>query len=316
MPSVGSPSKKQRAFFSGRFTLEIGERGGKAVDLVNSVDGGHFKSEAIGEQVGADGITTRYPGRQKFEDITLQVGTAMSPTFWDWIRNSLDNNYQRKNGAVVAYDFDGKERSRRTFYDALISEVGFPTLDAKAKDPAYLMVKIAPERMEWEAGSDGATAPRSEPSKQKLWVPSNFRFRIDGFSTEMMKWVQKVDAFTLKQNIILNPIGRELYVRKEVGRVEYPNLTFYVPETYGKPWIEYWKTFVGKGEHTSKNEHTAMIEYLSSDLTRVLMQIDFGGVGITGVTFDKHEAGTDSMRMYKIECYSESMKLRPGTGNK
>lgn len=315
MPTVGTPSKNQRAFFSGRFVLELGEGKGGAVDLVYSVDGGHFKSEAIGEKVGAEGLETRYPGRQKFEDITLQVGTAMSPQFWDWIKASIDNNYKRMNGAVVAYDFDGKERSRRSFYDALISEIQFPTLDAKAKQPAFITVKIAPETMKWEKGS-GADAPPSNPIKQKLWVPANFKFRIDGLSEESMRWVQKVDALTIKQNIILNPIGKEKFVRKEVGRIEYPSLSFYLPETYGEPFLTYWKDFVGEGNHTHDAEHNGSIEYLSSDLAKTLMTLQFESIGITAVNYDKHEAGTENIRMYKIDCYMESMTLKPGEGTR
>jgi phage tail-like protein len=311
--SIGQPSKEQRAFFSGRFVLELGD-GGKsgAVDLVYSVDGGHFKAEAIGEKVGAEGLETRQPGRQKFDDITVQIGTAMSPKFWEWIKASIDNKYKRQNGAVVAYDFDGKERSRRSFYDALIAEVQFPTLDAKAKQPAFITVKIAPERMEWKKGS-GSPAPTSNPVKQKLWIPANFRFRIDGLG-DGMRWVQKVDALTIKQNIIMNPIGKEKYVRKEVGRIEYPNLSFYIPETYGEPFLTYWKDFVGEMNHSGDREKTGTIEYLSSDLSKTLMTLSFEGVGITGVTYDKHEAGTDNIRMYKVDCYMEKMKLTPGAG--
>jgi len=317
MPLMNSASrmgKDFRSFVSGRFVLELGDGGkGKAVGMVVSIDGGHLKSEAIGEKVGAEGLETRYPGRQKFEDITIQVGTSMSPEFWEWVSKSIANQYTRKSGSIVAYDFDGKERSRRNFYDALIAEVQFPALDAKAKAPAYITVKIAPETMDW-AKAGGQPGSPVDLTKQKLWIPANFRFRIDGFNGETMKWVQKVDALSVKQNIILNPVGKELYVRKEVGRIEFPNINFSLPENYVDEFYAWWKRFVGDGNHVSSDEHTGMIEYLSSDLRETLMTISFQGIGITGITLDKHEAQTEQIRMAKIECYCESMSLTPGKG--
>jgi len=313
MANLSQTTKDQRAFVAGRFVLEFDGAKDNQLNMLISADGANFKSESIGEKVGAQGLETRYPGRQKFEDITLTVGTAMSPVFWDWIQKSVDNNYIRKSGAIVTYDFDGKERTRRAFYDALIAEIQFPTCDAKSKTPAFVTVKITPERMEYKVGG-GDTSKPGDPTKQKMWISSNFRFRIDGFTD--MQWVQKVEAFSIKQNIIDNPVGRELYIRKEVGRVDYPNLTFYVPETYAKPWLEYWKKFVGDGEHLGTNEHTGSLEYLNSDLTKTLMTVKFQGIGITGCTWDKHDAGVEQVRMLKVDCYCESLSFQPGSGNR
>jgi phage tail-like protein len=317
MPDISKPGKQQRAFYTGRFVLEL-ENADQ--DMVISVDGGNFKSEAVGEKVGADGVETRYPGRQKWDDITITIGTSMSPRFWQWIKKSIENKPERRSGAIITCDFDGNERVRRDFKDALISEIQFPALDAKAKNPAFLTIKISPETMEWKE-LDGKRkrgnpdSPTQGPAtKQKLWIPANFRFRLDGFPEGNMKWVQKVDQFSIKQNIINNPIGKELYIRKEAGRIEYPNLTFYVAEPYAKPWLDHWKEVVGDNTKRATSERTAGIEYLSSDLGSTLMNIDFQGVGITGVSFDKHEAGNDAVRFVKVECYTETMTLEPKQG--
>ena len=308
-------AKDQRAYFSGRFAVEL-DLMKKQLGTVVSVDGGHFKSEAIGEQVGGEGKETRYPGRQKFDDITITIGTLTMPGWWSWFKQSIGNKYKRTNGAIITYDFDGKERERRTIKDALLAEIAFPTLDAKAKSPATISIKLAPEQMEWAEtkGSNGDVARGGVINKQKLWVPANFRLGIDGFDKEVMRWVQKVDGFTIKQNIILNPIGDEKYVRKEIGRIEWPALTFYIAEHKAKPFLDWWKSFVGQMEHTSNNEKTGFIEYLASDCSTVVGRIDFGGIGITGCTFEKHDAGTDAMRFLKVECYTESMEVKPGTG--
>ncbi|MSP60255.1 MAG: phage tail protein [Myxococcales bacterium] len=308
MPNLGA-EKQSRAFTATRFVLELD---GQQVGLLNSVDGGHFKSESIGEQVGSEGLVTRYPGRQKFEDITVQVGTSMAPGFWKWLQASIDNKYERRNGAIVAFDFDGAERSRRTFKDALIAEIQFPALDAKAKTPAALTVKFAPEWMEYTTGG-GKKAGPADTTKQKLFVPANFRLTLEKFDRESTRWVTKIEALTIKQNVITNPIGNELWPRKEVGRVEYPNLSIHVPETYAGPYLKWWEKLVGKGEHNG-NEVTGSLELLASDLTTILMTLSFTGVGITGLTFDKHDAGAEALRSVKVDMYCEGMTFKPGKG--
>lgn len=309
-PTNSAIGKHARAYVTGRFVLELDiDRNRLPVGALVSVDGGAFKSEAVGEKVGFEGLETRSPGRQKFDDITIQVGTAMSPKFWDWLKKSVDNKYQRYDGAIVAYDYDDRERSRREFHGALISEIQFPALDAKAKQPATLTVKIAPETMAWTEGNKDHKLKMegNDPKKQKLWVPANFRFVIDGFE-DNLKWVQKVEQFSIKQNIIQNPIGNEKYVRREVGRVEYPNIAFHLPETHAKPWLKYWKEFVGEMKHD--HEYHGSITYLATDCRTELMTVEFEGAGITSVSFDKHEAQSDQVRMVKVELYTEGMRLK------
>src|SRR5579871_2135454 len=258
----------KRAFANARFYLELD---GQRVGVLQSVDGGQFKSEAIGQQVGSEGLVTKYPGRQKFDEITLSAGTSMSPGFWKWIKASIDNNYQRRTGAIVACDFDGNERARRTFSEALISEIQFPALDAKAKSPSYIQVKIAPEYLEYKR-ADGAkqTNPESSLSKQKMFVPANYQVTLENMPKEITKHVVKVDAITVKQNIIQNPICNEKWARIEPGRIEQPTLSMYVPETYSKPWYDWWKSFVGEMNHDPGNETTGSIVYLAADCTTQL----------------------------------------------
>lgn len=309
MPNRKQPgSKDARTYVSGRFELELD---GHSCGVLTAVDGGHFKSEPIGEQVGGDHLVTRYPGRQKFEDITLTVGSAMSPQFWTWVKSSIDHKPSRRNGAIVARDFDNRERSRRTFKDALIAEVGFPQLDAASKGPKQVTVKISPETMSYAEGSGAqAAAGSGDVTKQKQAIPSNFRVTIDGIDADDTKRVSKVDAFAIKQNIITAPVGGLLYAPKEAGRMEFPTLTVYVPESHAEPWVKWWEKFVGAGEHIGKNERTGSITYLDSSLTKTLLQIELQGVGITGLTFDKLDAQTDKIRQLKVDLYVESMSLK------
>jgi hypothetical protein len=125
-----------------------------------------------------------------------------------------------------------------------------------------------------------------------------------------MRLVQKIDGFAIKQAIIENPVGRELYCRKEVGRIEYPNFSFTIPECRAERWLAYWKRFVGEGQHGGDAERGGILEYLSSDLRTTLLEVRFAGLGVTGLTFDKHEAGSDRVRNLKVGLYCENVTPR------
>lgn len=311
MPALGK-SKEARTFASARFVLELD---GQRVGVLHSVDGGHLKSEPIGEQVGGEGMVSRYPGRQKFDDITLQLGASMSPGFWKWIQKSIDNRYERRNGAIIACDFDGRERARRTFKEALISEIQFPAADAKTKNPALITVKISPEYIEYKrADASNKTQANGTLTKQKLWVPQNYSLTLECLPKDITRHVVKIDAITVKQNVVVNPVGHELWPRKEPGRIEYPTLSVYVPEAYSKNWVKWFEEFVGNGNHQAANETTGSLVYLASDCVTELMTLQFRGLGITGVTFDKHEAGGEPIRCVKVDLYTESMSFSAGNG--
>src|SRR5438105_4237856 len=113
--------KSKRTYISDRFVLELDD--GKFVGTLQSVEGIGLKADVVDDKMGGEVITTKYPGRPKFDDVTISVGMAMAPRFWEWIKASF-NQYdaQRKNVAIVALDYDNQQRWRRTFRDALITE--------------------------------------------------------------------------------------------------------------------------------------------------------------------------------------------------
>ena len=74
---------------------------------------------------------------------------------------------QRKNGAVIAYDFNYKEQARREFFDAIITEIGLPRLDGASKDAVAFILKFRPKKMRG-SGLIGASGKPSQGTKQDL----------------------------------------------------------------------------------------------------------------------------------------------------
>ena len=56
-----------------------------------------------------------------------------------------------------------------------------------------------------------------------MWLPSMFTFKVDGISKDPAETC-KIDSFSIKQEIIENPIGKFLENNKEPGRVDFPAL--------------------------------------------------------------------------------------------
>src|SRR6185312_8704729 len=308
------PEQSNRAYTGGKFAFELDDR--NAVGFVNSIDGGQFKSDPVVYMQGADNYVSKYSGRAKYDDITVTVGAAMSPSFWKWVSSSLERKPQRRNGALVGYDFNFCERSRRTFYGALISEIGFPALDASSKNTATLSIKITPERIEYKKG-DGhkfaSAQTQNQIQKQKMWISSNFRFSLDRFkSSDTMRNV-KVEAFTVKQNVIDNPVGNEGYARKEVGRLDLPSIVVTFPEHKVEDWLKWWDETVAQGNRKD-GYTTGVLTYLASDQSTELMHIELAGVSLLSVELDKYEAAKESIATGKATLSIEGLKLSSADG--
>jgi phage tail-like protein len=305
-----------KPYTGGRFTLELDQR--EVAGFINAIDGGHFKSAgAIVSNSGADFYTTKYTGKPQYDDITITVGMAMSPKFWNWIKASLDNKPERRNGALVGYDFAFAERTRRSFYGALISEVAFPALDAAAKTNAAMNIKITPERMDFKKG-DGSKLSGGEAqnqlTKQKMWLTSNFQFQLDKFKGDPNLRNVKIEAFTVKQNVITNPVGNEMDTRREVGRLELPQLVVTFPESSVEPWMQWFDTAIAKGDRADQYT-TGFISYFASDQQKTeLMRIELAGVSLVSLEIDKWEAHKEGIAQAKATLNVEQMTLKPGKG--
>jgi len=163
----------------------------------------------------------------------------MGQPIYDWITASWAKNYQRKDGAIIATDFNYGKKARREFHQALISEVTVPKLDAASKEPGYLDVTLTTE--ETDTKGDAGTIQPAANAKQKLWTTANFRLEIDGVDCTK---VNKIDSFTVKQQIIEFQEGQERIPIKVPGKLEFPNLVITFNAASGPSWLSWFTSFV------------------------------------------------------------------------
>ena len=94
--------------------------------------------------------------------------------------SEIEGKPQRRNGALVGYDFDFHERSRRSFRDGLIAEIGFPALDAASKNSAISVPNC--RRAAWRS-KPGGSAPASPSSVATGIVGVSRKAKCQAFGT-------------------------------------------------------------------------------------------------------------------------------------
>lgn len=306
-------AEQPRTYGAAHFALELGEK--DDIGLFRSIEGGGVRADVMTHQTGGDHRRFRQLGKPKFEDIKLQIGMAMSKSFYDWVAAFFSGQVLRKNGAIVAADFYYKERARREFRDALIKDVTFPKLDAQDKNAIYMNVTLAPEEL-FLVKSDSDRGPSTVGQRiqaaagmqqQKLWTASNFELSIDGIPNEVLHRVTKIDSFTVKQDIIEYHSGGARTSIKVPGRIDFPNLTFYLPEIDAELLLQKFKQRAIDGKpHGAGPQFTGMIRTFDND-RNPLIEIAFTGADLLSATPDKSDAGSEDIKQVKFELFTEGL---------
>jgi hypothetical protein len=303
------PGVAKRAYVASHFAIELGDGSNNAlIGFVRSVEGGGIKAEMLTYQQGVNTDLWRQIGKPKFEDISLSVGMGMSKRFWDWIKAFFARDLIRQNGAVLGADFGFVEKTRRTFRDALIAEVGLPGVEGGSKEACYMTVKIAPEHLAYEPGSQRTLDAKKGMAPQKKWLAANYRLQLEGYDAGLRR-VQKVDGITIKQQILEYQYGPGRLPTKVPGRMEIPNLTFYVPEVDSKPFVDAVKKRVVDGDVISEGKRNGSLAYLSSDLTTELCTVTLKGIDILSVEPEKFDSSSDNFHRVKVQVQVEGMEF-------
>jgi phage tail-like protein len=278
------------------------ELDGAASGKIASVSGANAYADVVVEKIGPDNIARKHIAGVKYEDFSVSCGTGMSKGFYDWIKSSFDGKPLRRTGSVVAYDTSGLVTGSGQFTNALVSEIGFPALDASSKDAAKMTIKFQPEVTRFAPRSGKAPALGGATPDISAGV---FKLDIDGLPTAR---VATIDSFTWKQDIVANP-GDGTNFQYEPGAIEVPNLAFYFQDTIDQAWIDYFQDFVVNGNNDSTHERSGTL-HLQDKKANELFTLSFSNLGIFKLTPEKVEAGSDDIRRIKAEMYCESISFQ------
>lgn len=310
-------TRNDRAFGVSKYGIELQHTMG---GFVANVHGGDATADVVTEKLGSDHLTKKHLGPLKYEDITFKCGAGMSAQLYEWIAtgfNQTSHSRGREDGAILYADYDNNEVSRLTWTAGLITEFHLPQLDASSKEAALMTVKFAPEstRKTWNGG--GKLAFPADSGKQKKWLPSNFRLRIDGCEVGCSK-VNKIHSITVKQKVTDNSTGEHRDHQKEPTSVEIPNLVIHLAESHAHEFYNWHEDFVIKGNNGEEMEKGGTLEYLTPNLQEVLFTLSFFHLGVFKITRDKSSAEVPApdkgeeapgIRRVKIEMYCEDIKF-------
>jgi phage tail-like protein len=299
-----------RAYVASKFAFELDGDG--VLGFLNSAEGGGLKTDVVDYKQGRLVDVWRQVGRPKFEDISIKVGMGMSKSFYTWVSDFFNRKVTRKNGAIVLADFNYKQRARRSFIDALISEVGMPALDGQSKEAAFMTVKLVPEGMTYETIDNGPKVESPENLRQpnKMWHAANFRFSVDGHEQAFAR-TMKIDPFSIKQQILEYPSGHRRTPIRVPGRLEYPNLVVYIPAVDADTIIEQANKRLLDYEAPTEGGMTGFIELRGPDAS-TLCTINLAGVDIVSAEPQKSEASAETIAMVKIAIQVETMRFTYG----
>lgn len=297
----------KRAYTTGRFGMELD---GQFSGWIQSMSGGNAVAIAP-NAVGTDQIQRKHIGGVKYEDVTVNCGTGMSKSFYEWIKASFENQFIRKNCAIVSCDFDYKLRSRMELFNALVTEVGFPACDASSKDAAKMTIRFAPESTRMmtagNAGSAYQGSLKNNQVVQKKWLPANFRLKIDGLDCTR---VRKIEAVTAKfVSGTIQGTGAKLGSGTET-HPSLSNLIVSLPES--RDFYQWHEDFVVRGNTGQGKERGGTLEYLSPDLRESIFSLSFHKLQILKLVPSPVQANNESAHMVTAEMDCSELALSYG----
>jgi hypothetical protein len=174
-----------------------------------------------------------------------------------------------------------------------------------------MTIGISVEDIVFKKGGGGKLAPPAGFNTQKLWTACNFRFTLSGFE-QACRRVSKVDSFTVKQNVIEYHMGGQLAPIKTPSAIDFPNISFYVPEADAQPFFDH---FSNKNQLAVKNNKAGKASKLNGSIVTFdnqntdLFTLSFTGADIASVTPDRSDSSSEEIKQVKVELYTENMSF-------
>ncbi len=292
---------KERSFNAGRFAFLID---GLSVGFCKSFSGGAIKGIVAEHDAGATVFKRKHIANISHEPFTIDISTSMGKGMWEWIYGSFTQGHVTRSGQIISADHDLNAKRSMTFKDGHITEVTIPALDGSSKDPCYFTVKIDPEIL--RHAKESGKIQGQFGNAHKKWLASNWRFTLGSLPCER---VAKIDSFTIKQTVVKDEVGAFREPTKHPGKLEVPNLTFYVSAADADAYEREFQSFVIDGFNDASKEMQGSIELLDPSLKETLGTIDLVNCGLISVEAEKHEANKEGVARMKVEIYVEEVKF-------
>jgi hypothetical protein len=272
--------------------------------------GGLAEADIVTESLGT--TTHKRIASVKYQDMVLTCGTGMSRAFYEWIGDTFDRAYARKNGAVVAIDYSGKPAGRLEFQQALVTALDLPSLDRDGKGDAVMTVSISPEMTRTKPVEPGFKPGVYASALPKTWTIGDFRLKIDGLETDCLH-VRRIDSIKLSRTIQQYYQGTSPNAEKEPVRAQYSDLVVRLPEMHATGFLKWLDDFVVKGNNMTQSEKKGVLEFFAPHSTKPYFGLELSGLGIMSVQGASTFPGKSSL-LITVTMYCNGMKFYAGAG--
>ncbi len=284
------------SYVGGRFSLSVD---GESAGFVKSFGGGDLKADVATHQLGTSHFQKKHLSTIGHSSLTMELDMSMGEPIWDWLEASFEQGHVTRD-LVIAPDAFSATRLHQEFYDALITEVTFPAMDASDREPCAVTATAVFGHTDHFAG--GGTPEGSRTASGKKWQCSNFRVEIGSLPTER---VTRIEAITFTHEVADDSVGASRG-RAEATVARVSNLTVTMSSLDLEPWLAWFNEFVIEGKCTDQDELTGSIELLDSDLGEAIANIDLRNVGIIRIDRNPMSVG-DAMETFEVELYVEEI---------
>jgi hypothetical protein len=117
----------------------------------------------------------------------------------------------------------------------------------------------------------------------------------------------KVDSFSIRQQIHEYRSGEFKDPLRVPGRIEMPNVAFYIPESDAGPLVAHFANTVVAGRR-APGRMTGHLTAHDND-GNVLCTIDLLGLEIASIGPDKSDATSQEIKQVRVEVATEAMKF-------
>jgi hypothetical protein len=300
-------SDTHRSYTTGHFELTID--GHPSTAYLKQVDGGYVRASLMDEPIGPENYRIKHTSVVEIEPFTVDFGLSGADAVLKWIQASWRKSYSRRNGQITHANFDLYQMYQHEFYDALITETTFPALDGASKDAAYIKIKMLPERVVTKKTKAGRVQSNMGP-KQKLWMCSGFRLKIDGIQD--IEYTNKIDSFTIKQGTRKFYTGEERFPQIEPTKIEFPAINGTISLGYADGLIKWHDEYIIKGQADPKAQKNGSIEFLGPNRSDTIFRINLYEVGLHYLGMAPSQANADAIKRMKFELYVGRMDLDGG----
>jgi hypothetical protein len=293
-------------YSAGHFELSID--GHPATSYLKSVEGGNVKLSVGDASFGNDNVRVKAGVVNEIEPISIEFGMANSGGVLKWIQQSWRKEWSTRDGQITHADFNMNATMEHQFTGALITETSFPTLDGKLTEPAMMKVKMLPAGvLRTQVSGNGFKLGVQISQKQKAWSPARFRMSIDGH--DGFQYANKIDGFTIKQEVSKMYSGVERYPLIAPAAITFPNITGTVAEAKAGGIMQWFNKVSNQGMVENQAQTSGCIEYLAPNLDTVLFRLNLFEVGILYAGTEASQANSDTVKRVKFELFVGRMDL-------